>query len=273
MPDKMNARLTDGTLVKRREARGFAFKHSTYLPRLRMPPHAHELASFSLVLEGSYTETLRRRAHARMPSTLTFRPPEETHAVVFDDRGVRIFSVEVGPDALGLLRQYARGGPSRPVDFRRGETLWLAARLYKEFLYADEVSSLAMEGLALELLAETARRSLDETCAPRWLTEAKDLLRARFTERFALGEIAATVGVHPVHLARVFRQQLGCTVGEYVRQLRIESACRQLSASHASLSEIAATAGFSDQSHFCRVFKQETGQTPAAYRRSTMGAR
>jgi len=48
--------------------------------------------------------------------------------------------------------------------------------------------------------------------------------------------------------------------------VRIEFARRELAGSSASLSAIAAEAGFCDQSHFSRLFKQYTGVTPAEYR-------
>ena len=54
--------------------------------------------------------------------------------------------------------------------------------------------------------------------------------------------------------------------GEYIRQLRVEYACRQLSSSSTALAEIASAAGFSDQSHFSRTFKRQIGMTPSQYR-------
>ena len=72
--------------------------------------------------------------------------------------------------------------------------------------------------------------------------------------------------MHPVHLAREFRRFQRCTIGEYIRQLRIERACRQLHASDEPLATIASAVGFSDQSHFSRTFKRLIGMTPAGYR-------
>ena len=80
------------------------------------------------------------------------------------------------------------------------------------------------------------------------------------------GEIAAQVGVHPVQLARAFRKRYRCSVGELQRRLRLEHASRQLVTTHRTLAEIALAAGFSDQAHFCRVFKAHTGLTPARFR-------
>jgi AraC family transcriptional regulator len=82
-----------------------------------------------------------------------------------------------------------------------------------------------------------------------------------------LAEIAAEVGVHPVHLASTFRRYFHHTMGDYQRQLRVEFACRQLASGCASLGEIALAAGFADQSHFVRVFKRHLGITPGAYRK------
>jgi AraC family transcriptional regulator len=56
------------------------------------------------------------------------------------------------------------------------------------------------------------------------------------------------------------------TFAGYVRHVRIEFARRELAASGAPLGDIAAAAGFCDQSHFSRLFKRYTGQTPAEYR-------
>jgi AraC family transcriptional regulator len=82
----------------------------------------------------------------------------------------------------------------------------------------------------------------------------------------SLSQQAACVGVHPVHLAREFRRFYHCTIGDYIRQLRIKFACEKLVQSDLPLSEIALASGFFDQSHFTRTFKQLTGKTPQAYR-------
>lgn len=144
----------------------------------------------------------------------------------------------------------------------------LANRLYQELKQTDGFSSLAVEGLMLELIAETSRNyvKLPERNAPDWLKQAEEILHARFSEQLTLADIASSVNVHPTHLARVFHQHYNCTVGEYIRKLRIEHTCNQLSFTDAPLVEIALEAGFYDQSHFSRSFKQTTGLTPTEYR-------
>jgi AraC family transcriptional regulator len=95
---------------------------------------------------------------------------------------------------------------------------------------------------------------------------ARLFVDAHFAERLAIATVAALVGVHPVHFARTFRRVYHTTFAGYVREVRIEFARRELAASHVPLCDIAAAAGFCDQSHFSRLFKQYTGMSPAEYR-------
>jgi AraC family transcriptional regulator len=98
------------------------------------------------------------------------------------------------------------------------------------------------------------------------LQQARALVDQHHAQPLPLTAVAERVGVHPVHLARTFRRCYQMTFGTYVRQVRLEFARHELAASGSSLSAIASAAGFCDQSHFSRLFKQYTGLTPAEYR-------
>jgi AraC family transcriptional regulator len=170
---------------------------------------------------------------------------------------------------LNRVRQYS-SFKDQPIHVIDGLPILLATRLYNEFRRRDELSPLVIEGLTLELLAESARPycARPERNLPRWLNAVHDLLRAKFADHLSLQAVAESVGMHPAHVARVFRQFHGCTLGEYIRQLRIEYACVRLTMSDAPLAEIALEAGFSDQSHFSNSFKRQLGTSPAIFRKS-----
>jgi len=121
----------------------------------------------------------------------------------------------------------------------------------------------------LEIVAEISRSSRKvHDCQPTTRIElVKELIHSHLQEPLTLSALAKHVGMHPVYLAQAFRKVCGCTVGEYVRRLRIEFACRELTDPNNTISEIAAAAGFFDQSHFTRTFKRLLGVTPAEFRK------
>ncbi len=146
---------------------------------------------------------------------------------------------------------------------------WLANRMLREFMAQDDVAPLAMEGVLLEMLAESAR-SIEEahgSSAPGWLRRVRELLQDSYLEAPGLAALAGVAGVHPVHLSREFHRHFHMTIGEFIRKRRIEHASELLSNSDLSLAEIASTCGFSDQSHFCALFKKHSGMTPAKFRK------
>jgi AraC-like DNA-binding protein len=92
------------------------------------------------------------------------------------------------------------------------------------------------------------------------------MLHERYRESITLQELAADSQVHPVHLARAFRKRYGCSVGDYVRRLRVAGASMEITGSQMSIAEIASRNGFSDQSHLCRVMREYTGRSPRQLR-------
>jgi AraC family transcriptional regulator len=151
--------------------------------------------------------------------------------------------------------------------FRERFMAGLAMNLYKEFKTIDDASSLAIEGLALEMTAWAMRYRMPfRAQAPRWLEPVKEILHEKFGDPLTISWIAEEVGVHPVYLGSAFRRYCGCGVGDYIRQLRVGYASRELTNSDSSLVEIGQASGFADQSHFSRTFKRLMGMTPARYR-------
>jgi AraC family transcriptional regulator len=112
---------------------------------------------------------------------------------------------------------------------------------------------------------------LGERRRPRWLQTVEDAIEAAGADTPSVTDLAAIAGVHASHLLRTFRRYHGATVATYVRRRRIERARAEVAKGDRPLSMIALDAGFSDQSHFTRVFRQTFGETPARYARSMRG--
>ena len=259
--------FTHGEILRWRRVGDLVLAEVSYAPGQRIPRHAHADARFVLVMRGSLTELRTDQRQTYGPSTLLYRCANEPHAYVVSPSGAVCLIVDLGDAWVERARGHAPVlGES--TAFRRGLVLHLAHRLYGEFRLRDEVSRLAIESIALGVLAAASRYAARATtrATPAWLAQARALVKHHFAQPLPLSAVAGRVGVHPVHLARTFRRVYQTTFGGYVRQMRIEFARRELAATTTALSDIAAAAGFCDQSHFSRAFKRYTGLTPAEYR-------
>jgi AraC family transcriptional regulator len=175
---------------------------------------------------------------------------------------------------LERMSELAEGSLEASMVFRRRRANWLARHLYEEFRADDPAGRLAIEGLALALVADAARvDGRRPRPAPRWVGRAVEILRSAPEDPPGLAAIAAEVGVHPVHLARVFRRRHGCSIGEYARRLRVERAAEALRDTGLPIGRLAHQLGYSDHSHFSRSFRHATGFSPSEYRRRHGSAR
>lgn len=258
-----------GETLRTRRVSSFELSERVYSPGYQTPKHTHKQALFCFVMQGHYTELYGSKMRECTSSMLLFHPPGELHAEYFHEVGGRSFIVEIAPDWMARIQEQLPVTDGS-ADFRGGVFELLAHKLYREFNHEDCASSLIIEGLMMEMLGETTRSRAVQTApgSPRWLHRAKELLHARFADNLSLAEVAQNVGVHPVHLAQTFRKTYQCTVGEYVRKLRIEYACQELTNSVKPIVDIALAAGFCDQSHFTRTFKRVVGTAPSQYRDS-----
>jgi AraC family transcriptional regulator len=253
--------------MKRLQVEGFTVSETGYNPRSAVPVHSHAHAFFYTVLEGDYTDVFGSRSLAVGGPSVVFHPSGESHSHHTGDCPTRCFNVDVGPRWMAKARDYGVA-LEEPFEIRGASVTSLTARLYREFQAPDPAAALAIEALSLEILVECSRRAVPppERTPPGWLGRARNLIHDGFQEKLTLETIAGEVGVHPVHLARAFRQHFRCTVGDYVRELRVAHACRQIAETDVPLVEIALAAGFGDQSQFTRVFKRVVGMTPARFR-------
>jgi len=259
--------LSRSRVLNERQVSGLCLIDGIYLANTKVPSHSHETAVFCIALDGACRELFAGQVRHYEPLTVQFLPSYQCHTLDFPFTDTRAFSVDVSRHWLERAREYSLK-LDHSIHCHGGLLAGLMMKLYREFRQKDDASRLAVEGLVLEMLAESSRHQLNSSDkhSPRWLDRAVELLGERFAERLTITELARTVGVHPVHLSREFRRFKQCTIGEYVRELRIARACRQLQNSQEPLASIAVATGFADQSHFCRTFKRIIGMTPAEYR-------
>jgi AraC-like DNA-binding protein len=103
---------------------------------------------------------------------------------------------------------------------------------------------------------------------PSWAKELKEIIQDHIDTNLTLKEVSKDLDINPAYLSRKFSTYFdNLSFGDYIRKLRIEKAIELLNTSDYSLTEIAYLTGFSDQSHFTRIFKQHVGENPSVYRK------
>lgn len=260
-----------GSVVHKWESDSFTISEIKYAGATKTPLHGNEQALLVFVESGSYTKTSGRAWHECDKNKVIFVPAHEPQSDVFCSSETRCLVIDLSRKFLARL-DTSCAVLSRIALLSGIAFTSYGSQLVRELRQTDSVSAIAFEGLLLNILALGTRRAdrLDANPrAPSWLLKAKELLHDRFLESVTVESIANEVGVHPVNLSQAFRRFFNTTAAEYMRQLRIEFAARELAKTNRSLAEIAAMAGFSDQAHFARTFRRSTNLTPTEYRKIT----
>jgi AraC-like DNA-binding protein len=110
-----------------------------------------------------------------------------------------------------------------------------------------------------------------KTKAPAWTAELRDIIQNHIDTNLSLSlkTVSEDLNINPTYLSREFSRYFDdLSFGGYIRKLRIEKAIQLLESSKNPLSEIAYLTGFSDQSHFTRIFRQHTGKSPSEFRKN-----
>ena len=102
--------------------------------------------------------------------------------------------------------------------------------------------------------------------APSALCKVRAHIDQNLGERVEIAALAAITGLSPCHFSRAFKQSMGMPPHRYVTSRRIQEAARLIEATDKPMLEIALDVGFSDQSHFTRVFSAQVGESPGQFR-------
>jgi len=256
-----------GDTIRQRSAGGLTVTLSKYPPRQAQQWHVHTNPTLFVLIDGLQQDRIRRADFEQRPFTVVFHPTSELHASLVGPQGMLGLNIEY--DAIWLERhELTEGdlGGYRPLDsvWSRLQTLHLLVDAFQEHAHAET----NLETNAFELLVPLVKQSLgrERPDYPRWLRRAEEFIHGSFRSPIRLCLAAREVGVHPVHLARVFRRRHGCSVGEYVRALRIAEAGRLIIQQGQPIAQAACEAGFSDHAHLCRCFGRILGFCPNTLR-------
>lgn len=229
--------------------------------------HYHQSPYFTFILQGNVLETNRKETYHCSSGKLLFHNWDDAHYNIKPPGFTRGFHIELEPswlDQLDVNTNDIQGS----FAVKNPEVTFIFYKLFKESLCPNTVSQLAVDDLLLTAITNlNSQSNIHKRTAPAWVKPLRDFLHEEAPENISLSQLAELFGIHPVHLSRYFPRFFKCTLGEYIRKLKVEKSLVLLSTEEMSLAEIALEAGFTDQSHLNRCFKENVGTTPLVFRK------
>lgn len=246
------------------ESSGLRVTSTSYTAGCIFTPHRDSLSRITLTLAGAVAEDVADTAVTVTPGDILLKSSHILHENRYSATGAKHVTIEAlpatgSPDEINLTDIIDDIGWQR----LQGTT---AIQYTALLLDASLHGSGNMLHATINDICTSTQTNKRRPIAPSWLK----LLKSEVQESgFICGDLslyAEAAGVHPVHVSRLFRQCFGMSITLFAQCHAVKRAL-QLMGTQLSLADIAATAGFYDQSHMGRVFRRCTGFTPGEYQR------
>ncbi|WP_342083638.1 helix-turn-helix domain-containing protein [Dyadobacter sp. OTU695] len=223
--------------------------------------HAHANPHVTMLLAGATLEKRQRNECYRRAGEVVFFHAGEPHQNTQTIPGSRNFNIEFAPD---FFETYGVGEEHISEAIHNDPFAALVfLRAYRHFLHHD---LWAGDSIAMAVFSLLGTRIKIYNQPPRWVRQISELLADRWNEHVSLQELSLETGVHPVTISKYFPRYFGGTLSDYMRKLRVRNTLAMIKNTPHKLTHIAYEAGFADQSHFTKAFREVTGFLPKEYR-------
>lgn len=252
-----------GAQDKKLELDQVVLTYTTYT-HAKVDWHRHENAYFTFLLTGKMAEISHQGRQDCTPGSLLFHHSDAAHYNLKPRDHTRGFHVELRPEWFAR-NEIKTGNGSYAIHDPRQKMI--VFELFREFLSGDLHQAVAIDSLVNSLMQPGVTARKTQRIIPKWVTTVRELINDLPTHDWTLAELSKLADIHPNHLCRAFSTYFGCTLGRYLKAVRIQRAMTLMISSNLNLSEIAHACGFADQSHFIRTFRMFHKFTPLVYRK------
>ncbi|WP_160712845.1 helix-turn-helix domain-containing protein [Chitinophaga solisilvae] len=240
-------------------AGGVIVSETSYTQKVYEGWHYHENHLLSLAVKGGTLEARSGGEREVLPGTVMLYQSGEKHRNRHTRHPSRNINLEI--EESFLMQHGLTFSTLRDAPFVKTTLL----QIFRESLSAAPFSQTAIASLVLSLFAAPARPAHGPL--PAWVPLLRDYLQDQWNETPSLNTLATATGVHPVTISHYFPVYFHCSLGAYLRKIKVEKAISLMQQPELSLTAIAHQCGFFDQSHFIRTFKACTGFLPGEYRK------
>jgi YesN/AraC family two-component response regulator len=147
----------------------------------------------------------------------------------------------------------------KTIDASRSRLCSMDRSQYNSYKVMREMLSI------VDALFDTAHDQFRITSDP--IQKALNYIERNARKGPTLEETAEAIHVSPCHLSRLFKKKLGVNFVAYMTNKRVELAKELLSGSKLPINAICRELSYNDANYFCKIFKKETGMSPAGYRK------
>jgi AraC family transcriptional regulator len=232
------------------------------------PEHAHVNPHLTFLLQGGTEEKWNNGVFERLAGDIVFYPAAKPHQNLQTLAGSKNINFEFDPSFF--KQNNTTESAIEKLAGKAPATKFLLLKVFKEAMFGDPCPGESIRMLLLYLLGRPERvfkKRPANKPLPGWVVNVREYIRDRWNDPVTLQELSLAAGVHPITISKHFPRYFSCTLGEHLRRIKIEKALALVKSSKHSLMEIAFECGFSDQSHFIRVFKATTGFIPNDFRK------
>lgn len=246
--------------------------------------HWHDCFEIELILSGEGVHRLNEKDYDFHPGELFVLTPFDCHALIFDGP-VKLVNIMLEDDYISreiyekLLVRKTLGLENRvSLSKKRAEAVEsLISILYGEYQiflldrneFFDSFATRMIDSILIELLQELKEsegEGLSE--APTVIGQAILYIHSHYCEGISLSDVAARVHLSPGYFSELFKKATGQNFKSYLTNLRLKSACRMLTKTDTSVTDICFSCGFESFSNFMRTFKLRYGMSPLKYRQN-----
>ncbi|WP_404986260.1 AraC family transcriptional regulator [Chryseobacterium sp. M5] len=243
---------------------GIAVIETEYHQRVYEGFHSHDNAHLTLFLKGGTTEKRKNRTETVGPGSLLFYHSDELHSnhnTLFPSRNINIEIEERILQDLNLSESSIEKSIQNTAAAK-----FLILKIFKETIVADPFSEDTIMMLFSQLSGFSGYLDRFQN-SPLWVKNLKELLNDQWNENHNLKDLANILQLNPITISKHFPKYFGCTLGEYMRRIKIDRSISMIHFEQRSLTEVGLHCGFSDQSHFIRTFKDQTGFLPKQFQK------
>jgi len=228
--------------------------------------HFHENPYFTYLLQGKLFEANRKEEYYLKPGSLLFHNWQDSHHNIKPPEYTRGFHIELNSGWF-LKHNISSMNFEGSLNLKNPILKSLMNKVFLETKVNDNKSQLSIELLMIDIFNKIKTQESNKyKKKPDWVKKLQEIILDSETDH-TLTLLSKELNVHPVHLSRGFHKYFGTTLGQYIRQLKLNKAITLISSNKLSMTEICYKCGFYDQSHFISNFKSIYNTTPSNFLR------